>query len=124
MTWCAASLALVLAATPPGARRFNSEPVALAGAGVVALAFSAWRFGAAETLYGQLVDLKVRSTSVTSPAEAAKILSEARALAFNGNSETALAGTLAIMGSLLLVTGIVWFLVEGRETTDWLTLTF
>lgn len=121
MTWCAAVLSLVVAATPPQPRRFNLEPVVLVATGAVAIAFSAWRFQRADVLYRQLKDVP---TSATSQAEAAMILGQARALAFTGNSEQALAGTLALFGSVLLVTGVLWFLVEGRETTDWLTVPF
>ena len=121
MTWCAASLALVLAATPPGARRFNTEPVVLAATGAIAVGFSAWRFAVADLILAEMNDLP---TSASSRAQAVEILTRARALAFTGNSETALAGMLAVMGGALIVTGLVWFLVEGSTTTDWLTVRF
>lgn len=121
MTWCAASLSLILAATPPGARRFNLEPVVLAVTGAVGIGFSAWRFQQADLVYLKLKDVP---TTASSQAEAVEFLARGRALAFTGNSETALAGTLALMGGALIITGILWFLLEGRETTDWLSARF
>lgn len=125
MSWCTGCLALVLAAAPPsvqsGARRFNTEPVVLAATGAIAVGFSAWRFAIAD---GILAEMNGLSTSASSRAEAVQILTRARALAFTGNSETALAGMLAVMGGVLIVTGLVWFLVEGSSTTDWLTVRF
>jgi len=99
MIWCSASLALVLAATPPGARRFNTEPVVLAAMGAIAIAFSAWRFQAADTVFLQLRDVP---RSASSQAEAAMFLSRARALAFTASSETALAGALAVLGGVMV----------------------
>lgn len=125
MSCCVGCLALVLAATPPsvqsGARRFNSEPVVLAATGALAVGLSAWRFAVAD---GILVEMNALPTSASSRLEAVQILTRARALAFTGNSETALAGMLAVMGGAFLITGLVWFLVEGSTTTDWLTVRF
>ncbi|MDP1915259.1 MAG: hypothetical protein Q8L14_03370 [Myxococcales bacterium] len=123
MSWCAGCLALVLVAAPPpqvesGARRFNTEPVVLAATGAIAVAFSAWRFVVADGILDQMNELP---TSASSRAHAVELLTTARALAFTGNSETALAGMLAVMGGALLITGLVWFFVEGSTTTDWLT---
>lgn len=123
MSWCAGGLALVLSAAPlpsaeRGARRFNTEPVVLAATGAIAVAFSAWRFVVADGILRKMNELP---TSASSRAHAVEILTTARTLAFTGNSETALAGTLAVMGGALLIAGLVWFLVEGSTTTDWLT---
>jgi hypothetical protein len=121
MTLCAASLSLVLAAAPPGERRLNLEPIVLASSGAIAVLFSVWRFVVAETVYQEL---KGVPTMATSQVEASMILARARSLAFTGNTETALAGVLSVLGGALIVTGIVWLLAEGHETTEWLTVRF
>ena len=126
MSWCAGCLALVLAAAPApsvelGARRFNVEPVVLAATGAIVVWLSAWRFAVATQILDEMNGLP---TSASSRAQAVEILTRARTLAFTGNSETALAGSLAVMGSLLIITGLVWFLVEGSTTTDWLAVRF
>ncbi|MDP3232928.1 MAG: hypothetical protein Q8N26_09135 [Myxococcales bacterium] len=128
MSWCAGCLSFVLAAAPPsvqsGARRFNTEPVVLAATGAIAVAFSAWRFVVADGQLAQLDLLSEESKRVTTQADAVKILGSAREAAFIGNAETSLGGVLALMGAAFIITGVIWFLVEGRETTDWLTVRY
>lgn len=117
MSWCAASLAVVLAASPPGAQRFNLEPVVLGVVGLAGVAVGASRFAVADRLYDQLLSIPLTATS---REEAASFLARGRALAFSGKSETALGGVLVAMGGAALVAGVLWFVLEGRTTADWL----
>lgn len=117
MSWSAASLVVLLAATPTQPRRFNSEPVVTASVGLIGVALGAWRLAVADRVYQALIELRPQAAT---QAEAALILQQARTHADQGKGETAVGAVLLVMGGAMVVASLLWFLLEGAQTTDWL----
>lgn len=120
MSWGAVGLSVVLAASPSpavSARRLNVEPIVLAAAGALAAGLGAWRLTVADAHYRALFAIPLMASS---PGEAARLLLQAQDLTFRGKSET-LAGTLLLAtGGAVIAASLVWLLVEGFDTQDWL----
>lgn len=120
MSWGAVGLSVVLAASPsaaPSARRLNVEPIVLAAVGALGAGLGAWRLTVADAQYQALRAVPLMASS---PKEASQLLRQAQALTFRGKSET-LAGTLLLAaGGAVVAASLVWLLVEGFDTQDWL----
>lgn len=121
MSWAALGLSAVLASTPSAsvssARRLNVEPFVLAAAGVAGVGVGVWQLLDADARYKALLAIPSQATS---PAEAALLLQEAKSLVFRGKSQTVAGVALIAVGAAAVVGALVWLLVEGLTTTDWL----
>ena len=121
MSWAALGLSAVLASTPSAsvssARRLNVEPFVLAAAGVAGVGVGVWQLLDADARYKALLAIPSQATS---PAEAALLLQEAKSLVFRSKSQTVAGVALIAVGAAAVVGALVWLLVEGLTTTDWL----
>lgn len=119
MGWSALSLCLVLASSSstPQVTRLNLEPILLGVAGLIGAGVGAWRLGEAEARYQ---DLKAIPLSAGSAAQAASLLRDARSLVFRGEAETVAGVAFIAVGAAALTGSLVWLLVEGLRTPDWL----
>jgi hypothetical protein len=116
MTWAAVGLSLLVAAAP-AKRRFNVEPFVLGAAGLLGAGMGAWRLVEAEARYRELLAIPAKASTA---AEAQALLRQASRLVVRGESESVAGVVLLAAGGALVLASVVWLVVEGFETTDWL----
>ncbi|MBL8918377.1 MAG: hypothetical protein JNJ54_05915 [Myxococcaceae bacterium] len=112
-------LSLLLASSPasPTTTRLNLEPILLGIAGLAGAGVGAWRLAVADARYQALQEIPL---SAGSAAEAASRLREARSFVFQGKAETVAGVTLLAAGATLVAGSVLWLLLEGVRTPDWL----